>query len=282
MAGNVVFSISTEMEMDGRQLKAVKPNKDGIYTGIPLTVIGCDSRNNVNYEKESVISCVTDASSRFCANIKTGDMEGEWGHPFLSGDNCLERLLHIERTRVSHFFTKVYGKEENGLIIIYGDVKPFGPYKQSLIDSFEDPTRNTSFSLRSAAKVIGKSPSGVVQKRMLALVTFDAVDGPGFLMASKRYRDPAASTENFGIEVEVTEKLLNIDFSVNKKQFLDSQEYRKASGFESISIVDQRVLDAFECDKLTIKEKVLCPVGHNQFVNSTGHNVSLFDTCFGS
>ena len=279
MAGNLLFSISTELEMDGRQLKAVKPNKDGVYTGIPLTVIGCNSRNHVNYEKESVLKCLTDAQSRFCANVKTGDMEGEWGHPLLTKENCLERLLHIERKNVSHFFTRVYGKEENGLIIIYGDVKPFGPYKQCLIDSFEDPTRNTSFSLRSAAKPIGTSADGIVQKKMIALVTFDAVDGPGFLMASKRYRDPDVATES--LTPVVTDNVIRVDFSVNRKQFLDSMEYRKAAGFESI-IDDQRVLDAFGCDKITIKEKVVASIGHKRFVDESGKQISLFDTCFGS
>jgi len=280
MADNVVFSISTEMEMDGRQLKAIKPNKDGVYQGIPLTVIGCNSRNNVNYEKESVLKCLTDAQSRFCANVKTGDMEGEWGHPLLTGDKCLDRLLYIDRTRVSHFFTRVYGKEDNGMIIIYGDVKPFGPYKQCLIDSFEDPTRNTSFSLRSAAVKTGTDASGITQKKMLALVTFDAVDGPGFLMASKRYRDPSIATESF--EAKVEKARLNVDFKVSRKQFLDVQEARKAAGLESV-IVDQRVLDAFGCDKITIKEKVTVKyAGHKQFVDMEGKNISLFDTCFGS
>ena len=280
MADNVVFSITTELEMDGRQLKAVKPNKNGIYEGIPLTVIGCNSRNNVNYEKESVLKCITDPKSRFCANVKTGDMEGEWGHPLLTGKECLDRLLYIDRTKVSHCFTRVYGKEDNGLIIIYGDVKPTGPYKQCLIDSFEDPSRNTSFSLRSAAKPIGTDAAGIVQKQMLALVTFDAVDGPGFLMASKRYRDPSIATESFEAKVEKTR--LNVDFKVNRKQFLDAQAARKAAGFESV-IVDQRVLDAFGCDKITIKEKVTVKyAGHKQFVDMEGKNISLFDTCFGS
>jgi len=281
MADNVVFSISTELEMEGRQLKSVKPNKDGVYTGIPLTVIGCNSRNNVNYEKESVLKCLTDAQSRFCANVKTGDMEGEWGHPFLEGKDCLARLLYIDRKSVSHFFTRVYGKEENGIIIIYGDVKPFGPYKQCLIDSFEDPMRNTSFSLRSAAKVTGQDASGIIQKRMIALVTFDAVDGPGFLKASKRFRDPAIATES--LKPVVSDNLIRVDFSVNRRQFLDSMEYRKAAGFESIDIIDQRVLDAFECDKVTIKEKLTVKyAGHKQFVDMSGNNVSLFNACFGS
>lgn len=283
MAGNVVFSISTELEMDGRQLKSVKPDKNGIYTGIPLTVIGCNSRNFCNYEKESVLKCLTDTQSRFASNIKTGDMEGEWGHPFLNGDKqtILNRLMFIDRSKISHYFTRVYGKEENGIIIIYGDVKPFGPFKQYLIDSFEDPNRNTSFSLRSAAKPIGTDPSGIIRKRMLSLVTFDAVDGPGFLMASKRYRDPSVATES--MQVNTTDSVLNVDFSVNRRQFLDSMEYRKAVGFESVSYVDQRVLDAFGCDKVTIKDSVtLTYKGRNRFVNEAGDSVSLFDTCFGS
>lgn len=278
MADNVVFSISTEMVMDGRELKSVKPNKDGIYTGIPLTVIGCNSRNNVNYEKESVIKCLTDPNSRFCANVKTGDMEGEWGHPLLEGKDCLDRLLYIDRKCVSHCFTKVYGKEQDGMIIIYGDVKPFGPYKQSLIDSFEDPTRNTSFSLRSAAVKIGQTPDGIVQKRMLSLVTFDAVDGPGFLMASKRYRDAAVANEN--LHATISNEGLNVDVSASRKQYLDSIERRKTAGCESV-ILDQRVLDAFGCDKITIKEHVIKYVGHQQFVDASGKNVSLFDMCFG-
>ena len=279
MAENVIFSISTDMEMEGRQLKAIYPNKDGVFTGIPLTVIGCNSRNNVNYERESVLKCLTDEKARFAANIKTGDMEGEWGHPLLEGDKCLSRLLYIDRTRVSHYFTRVYGKEENGLTIIYGDVKPFGPYKQNLIDSFQDPTRNTSFSLRSAAIPIGKDATGIVKKRMLSLVTFDAVDGPGFLMASKRFRDPAVATESF--KPIVTDNIIQLDFSVNKRQFLDTQEYLKASGFESI-VTDQRVLDAFGCDKITIRDKVTVKyAGHKQFVDEAGNNVSLFDACFG-
>lgn len=280
MADNVVFSITTELEMDGRQLKSVKPDKNGIYKGIPLTVIGCNSRNNVNYEKESVLRCITDPNSRFCANVKTGDMEGEWGHPLLNGEKGLDRLLYIDRARVSHRFTKVYGKEENGLIIIYGDVKPFGPFKQCLIDAFEDPNLNASFSLRSAARKIGQDPSGIIQKEMLALVTFDAVDGPGFLMASKRYQDPSVATES--MEVLSNNNILNVDFKVNRKQYLDATVYRKAVGFETV-LTDQRVLDAFGCDKITIKEKVsLKYVGHNQFVDMQGKNVSLFDTCFGS
>ena len=32
----VVFSISTDLEFRGRQLKALKPDANGVFTGIPL------------------------------------------------------------------------------------------------------------------------------------------------------------------------------------------------------------------------------------------------------
>lgn len=280
MANNIVFSISTQMEMEGRQLKAVKPNKDGVYTGIPLTVIGCDSRNKTNYERESVLRCITDVESRFAANVSTGDMEGEWGHPFLSGQS-LDRLMHIERTRVSHYFTRVYGKDMgNGVIMIYGDVKPFGPYGQYLKESFEDSSRNTSFSLRSAAKVIGNK-NGITQKQMIALVTFDAVDGPGFLKASKRFRDPDIATESWnGHLTEDIANAYNVDIEVTKPEFLKSQESLKMAGEESI-ITDQRILDAFGCDKITIRNKVISRVGR-RFCDESGKDICLFDQCFGA
>lgn len=280
MANNVVFSISTQTEMDGRQLKALKPNKDGIYTGIPLTVIGCNSRNNVSYEKESVLKCLTDAQSRFAANVATGDMEGEWGHPFLSGQNCLDRLLYIDRTRVSHYFTKVYGKDVgNGLLMIYGDVKPFGPYKQHLIDSFEDASRNTSFSLRSAAVKTGMR-DGITQKKMLALVTFDAVDGPGFLNASKRYRDPDVAAENFAVNLD-PKNHYDVEIVASKDDYLKSQESLKVAGLESI-ITDQAVLDAFQCDKVTIRENVFVRNAKGDLVDKNGIRPSLFGLMFNS
>jgi hypothetical protein len=278
---NVVFSISTQMEMEGRQLKALKPNKDGVYTGIPLTVIGCDSRNNCSYEKQSVLQCLTDMKSRFAANVTTGDMEGEWGHPFLAGDTSLERLLFIDRKNVSHFFTKVYGVDcGNDIIMIYGDVKPFGPYGKYLEDSFQDGMRNTSFSLRSAAAKIG-TKNGIVQKKMLSLVTFDAVDGPGFLKASKRFRDPNVATESYGIALDPSRKfdVADVELTADKEQFLKTQEKLQSVGQESI-ITDQRILDAFMCDKITLRDTVLTRGTSTKVFTSEGKPVSLFDMCF--
>lgn len=278
MSSNVVFSISTEMEMEGRQLKAVKPNKDGIYEGIPLAVLGCKSRNNVTYETDSVISCLTDGSGRFASNVATGDMEGEWGHPFLHGDATLDRLLYIDRTRLSHYFTKVYGKKtDDGLIMIYGDVKPFGPYGQYLKESFEDPNRNTSFSLRSAAVKTGVS-NGVTNKKMLALITFDAVDGPGFLKASKRFRDPDVATESLGLDLDPY-RGYDVEIPVDREKFMHAQESLKTAGLESL-ITSQAILDAFQCDKVIIREKIYAKDGIGKLLNPDGTVASPFGLMF--
>lgn len=265
MNNNVVFSISTSLEMEGRQLKAVKPDKDGVYKGIPLTVIGIASRNRVNYERGSVLNCITNASGRFTANVTSGDMEGEWGHPLIATKDDLSRLLYIDRTKVSHYFKRVYGVENNDVIMVYGDVVPFGPFGSYLKASFEDPKRNTSFSLRSAARVTGQS-GNITNKTMLALVTFDAVDGPGFLQASKRFRDESATE--------------SIDIDVNKEDYVGACESLAAVGQESI-ITDQMVLDAFGCDCIRVRNKVLAKTVNGQYVGPNG-NESLFGAMFGN
>ena len=272
----VVFSISTDLEFRGRQLKALKPDANGVFTGIPLTVIGMNSRNNVNYDRASVIDCLTNENSRFCMNLRSGDLEGEWGHPLFSVDpkKMINRLLYLDRGRVSHHFTKVYAKEtDNGNLIVYGDVKPSGPYGKYLKENFEDPTRNTSFSLR-AATIVTRKEGGITYKRMLAMLTFDAVDGPGYVEASKRFRDP--SLEGLGIHVDDN----NVDINVSKEDFLEATEALKSSGLES-KIVDQAVIDAFGCDEVVVKEKVLRKVDGRVFVDCDGNRVSIFDRAFG-
>ncbi len=265
MENKVVFSISTQLEMEGRQLQSVKPDKNGVYKGIPLTVIGVPSRNRVDYVKESVMNCITNAQGRFCANVTSGDMEGEWGHPLIKTKEDLPRLLYIDRTRLSHYFTNVYGVDTGaGGIIVYGDVVPFGPYGEYLKLAFEDPKRNASFSLRSAARVVGQSGMNV-RKEMLALVTFDAVDGPGFLKASKRFRDQGSATESLDVEVD-------------KEGYTSAVESLQAVGQESI-IRDQQVIDAFGCDYVKVRDIIMTKTCKGQFIGNQG-NVSLFGAMF--
>lgn len=280
MAGNkVIFEVATELEMNGRQLKALKPDKDGIYKGIPLTVIGQKSRNNVYYDPQSVIQCMTDPNSRFVMNLKSGDLEGEWGHPLLSSKDPNEivgRLLYLDRKCVSHHFTRVYAEDiGGGKYIVYGDVKPSGPYGKTLSENFQDPTRNVSFSLRSATTVTGQR-DGITFKKMLVLFTFDAVDGPGYAEACKRYQHAGVE----GLETSFGDDGACVEYSASKKDFLSALESFKLAGHES-KIVDQRILDVFGCDEVVVKDRVLRRIGPSGYANPDGTRVSLFDHAFG-
>ena len=279
MANKVIFEVATELEMNGRQLKALKPDKDGVYKGIPLTVIGQQSRNHVYYDPQSVIQCMTDPNSRFVMNLKSGDLEGEWGHPLLDPKDpqkIISRLLYLDRKNVSHHFTKVYAEDiGNGKYIVYGDVKPSGPYGKTLDENFQDPTRNVSFSLRSATSITGQR-DGVTFKKMLVLFTFDAVDGPGYAEACKRYQHAGVE----GLEANFDSDGACVEVNASKQDFLSALESFKLSGYES-KIVDQRILDVFGCDEVVIKERPLRRIGTSGFADLDGSRVSLFDHAFG-
>ena len=184
----LLFSIQTMQVKDGKALRAMEPNKDGVYENVPLGAIGIASRNAAFYEPQSVAQCMSSPNSAFYKKLIEGNLRGEWGHPLIKTREDLARVVHIDMSRVSHAITKIETREssDGSFVIIYGDIKPTGPYGKDLDTSFKDPTINTSFSLRSLCSK--PTPMGNVQKkRMLSMVTFDAVDGPGYEIASKRY-----------------------------------------------------------------------------------------------
>ena len=236
MTGNVIFSVSTQMEMEGRQLKALKPDKNGWFKGIPPTM------------------------------------------PKIA---MLERLMRIERKNVSHRISRVYGKNgDDGLIIVYGDVKPFGPMGQYLKEEFEDPTMDAAFSLRSACVKYGQD-GGIIKKKMLSLVTFDAVDGPGYLKASKRWVDASIGNEGLSTQLSASLEGYDKEIEVTQKDVKEAQEHLLAAGVESCVVTSQRVLDAFCCDKVIIKDRVIGKLGKGNFTDGN-KPVSVFDLCFNS
>lgn len=270
MDNNMVFSISTQMVLEGRELKSVEPDSEGVYRGIPLTAIGINSRNNVNYDPRSVVRCITTVTNRFNVNLVEGNLEGEWGHPLVTKKEELPRLLYIDRTRISHYFRHVYAKKSasGDYIIVYGDLVAFGPYGQYLRESFADKKRNTCFSLRSAAKVTG-TDGPITYKEMLALVTFDAVDGPGFAIAGKRNSD-----------IDAVQSMEAIDIPADREDLKASMEALKLSGVESI-ITDNQLLDIFQSNQIRIRENVVAVYDEkaHALITPKGRS-SLFGTCF--
>lgn len=258
------FSIQTLQNMDGKSLKALTPDKNGVYHDVPVAVLDKVSRNNKYYEPDSVIKCIVDPSSRFNLCLREGALCGEYGHPFVEhNDSEIERIAKIEQTRVSHHFLKVYSKDAGDNVIIYTDLKPSGPYGDILDRDFKDPTLNNGFSLRSLCAKI--SMDGVVMRqKMLMLVTFDAETGCGYPEASKRY---SLSNEGLSIETSIDALVANRSALIN-------------TGLESIT--NERVFDMLGTDKVAVlnKEELICEVASSKFYNNNGP-VSLFHKLYG-
>ena len=230
----ISFDISSALMSPNNQ-KSLKPDKDGVYRGIPFMVLGKVSANKKEYEINSMVEAIADPKSMFYRKLVSGQLEGEWWHPLTGNDEAaLTRIVKIERNNVSHHIHRVYTGEptEQGHIIVYGDIEPTGPYGQYLKESLENPRMNTAFSLRSLVSTLGEK-DGIVKQRVIVLVTIDAVDAPGYAEASKVH---VGGFEGNTFEVDL-----------NKYGTLLKQEI----GFENLH--DQQLLDMLEQDKVTIQ-----------------------------
>jgi hypothetical protein len=274
MSRDLIFSIQTVVTPGNNGLRALFPNKDGFYTGVPLAVIGLPSRNGFMYDGPAFIAAMNNPNTLFYKSVVEGNLEGEWGHPTLpkTDKEAMERLLSIDRNNTSHYFSKIWTEPvSGGYTVVYGNVKPCGPKGQFLHESFQDPHRDTAFSLRSATGEPYRISDKVYGKKIIAMCTFDAVGTPGFAQASKRF---AIGTESFSQMIEETDIFrLGIEHAISDDNTL------KVVGLEHIN--SQQLCDIFQVDKLSIRTEtnVLNAVYDpttKSVVGKDGKPVSLF------
>ena len=275
MGNQIIFSIQTLENKDGKQLKAIKPNAKGIYERVPLGLFGKASRNMNRYDDMSMVRSLTDPNSRFCKLLQEGNLLGEYGHPLILSREQLPRLTYIDMDRVSHRFTKVQADGTGeGCTLLYGDVKPCGPKGPYLTESFGDPDGNTCFSMRSLTtepKIIG----GIRHREVLMMVTFDFVDGPGFEEACKRFM--ATGTEDFG-GYSVAEQY--IEYSCSMEDFIKLESAKGQHGLEAIT--SQEILDKLQENFVNIRNEVcgILDLRTKQLIMPTGKPKSVFHTVF--
>jgi len=279
MAQPFTVGVQTLITKDGGVLKSIKQDKEGFYRNVPLMVIGKPSRNGILYDPTSTMHALSNDSSRFVINLREGNLEGEWGHPMVDTSTpsraVLDRLCRIDRTLASHYIAAIRTMQtESGFTIVKGDVKPYGPYAQYLKDSMEDPNRNTAFSLRALTQDV-ETRGGITIRKVCLLVTFDAVDGPGFEEASKRYM---AATESL-TQTYVFDEGPHV--SVTGAELCASGV--KASLFSMETITDQQVLDLLKTDMVRVMHE---PVGmfdsrSRMIVRSNGERVQPFHHIYG-
>ena len=205
----IMFNVETMRVKDGHELRGVTPNSSGIYKDVPVMVLGIPSRNRSMYDVASTVKQITDSTTSFNMTMTEGSLCGEFGHPFTQAtqQQTIERMLVIDPTKVSHAILNVKTQpSENGkFILVTADIKCIGPYGKFLDESFRDNDRNTAFSLRSLTdKPVNQG--GMLMKKMMALITFDAVGGSGYEQASKRYMP--ALEHNISFEAVMASKEL--------------------------------------------------------------------------
>ena len=260
---NVAFDVSSALYSDNGA-KAMTPNANGIYQNMPVMVLGKTSRNGKNYDVDSMVYAITSKNSVFYKKLKAGQLQGEYGHPFVTEEKDLARIALVDPTKVSHIIHRVYcgPTTEKGHTIVYADIQPFGPYGQYLDASFKDPHINTAFSLRSLVAQTGTASDGSINQKVTALITIDAVDAPGYAEASKVYVD---GLEGLTVKVDNLEKNMNILANV--------------CGCESID--DQQLLDILQVNKVEIRRNVRGILNaQGKYVNTGTGKVSVFHELF--
>lgn len=203
---NVIFSIETNINQNGKKLKSLQPDNEGWYHGVPLAVVDDNiiTWNNTLHDAQSFIQCLQNPNLGFRKRLEKGDLFGEYNHPFLPSldprdPKVLARLLWLEPSKKAVHYKKIsVVKTEDGLQLVTSVLKPMGPYGQYAKEQLEDPYIDYSSSLRAISEERTKNINGkkVSYRRMIALITFDAcVPGGGYPQASKRYAN--ISLENF-------------------------------------------------------------------------------------
>jgi hypothetical protein len=187
----ISFVVETLIVRNGKKLKRLTPDEHGYYGNFPIAVIGGKTRNDTFYEAPEFLSQIQSEKSYFNMMLRDGTLYGELGHPKLdnmSHQEQLNRLVHIDESRVSHHFRKVTNGEKlsSGGTIVLADIKPHGEKGYVVKENLSEPYMNTSFSLRSITQD-RQDPSGVLYRKMRKLITFDYVLAGGYEEASKRY-----------------------------------------------------------------------------------------------
>lgn len=243
---NLVFSVQTLKTTAVGSLRSMTPDEDGFYRKVPLSVIGVPSRNNINYNVASMERAMRNPKGSFFQGVK-GGLEGEWGHPILAGLDkhaALSRLSQVDRNLVSHYIVNiVVEKSRDGdFSVVYGDVKASGSNGKHLTEAFADRNRDCSFSLRSLTSMPqARANSAIKDKSVVAMVTYDCVNTPGFELASKR--GMTGGTESMLFEEE--------DYQVGSiEDFGSVSGLAETIGYESINC--QEVLDLLESDKVAV------------------------------
>ena len=223
---DIYFTVSTCIVDDNRELGKGVRDKDGYFTDVPVAVLGTTTRNKTSYDTKSVIDNIKGPDSTFHIRLTEGTLYGEHGHPFvdLNTRMGMQRLMSLEASKESHHIRSVKVKrvDDLGIDLVLIDTKGSGPYGKYHDEAMLDPSRNIAYSLRGLSKGKLDKRTGVMNKELVSLVTFDSnVPSGGFKEASKRYM---SSTENLSYYSEdvVDQIIIPDDYGIIREVALET------------------------------------------------------------
>jgi len=228
----ISFVVEVLTIRNGRKLGRIRPDQDGYYT-VPLAVLGTPTDNRTYYEVNDFVNQLTSPDSYINKCLVDAKLFGEYGHPMIKllPENLqLPRLMLVDEKNHSHHIKKIWTGEklESGGRIIYGLIKPTGPFGSYLRDSLEDPCLNTSFSLRSIAH--STETRDLIRRKIKYLVTFDFVGAGGYSEATKRYA-PAVEVL---VDLPITHHILQTSHAA--MEHLSNTELNEIFGAKIVTI----------------------------------------------
>lgn len=271
MSGKYRFSCGELESVNGYKLRALEPDEQGFYE-IVVGCIGVPTRNKVIYDPDSVVAAMSDPQARFNICLREGYLAGEWGHPVVETKDDLSRLLRIDEHYISHYFGKIWIDETPVMINgeaayrIKAKVKPAGPYGKYLEQSLRDPYVNTSFSVRSLCLPMSGPRPGYEYRQMQIIVTFDAVNAPGFEITNKRY---VHGQESF-------------EYDVDKMALVDA--IKSQMGMEALPMITDRDVHRLYDDKsITLADSLIATntCGHRSLLLPSGEIADAASMLYG-
>lgn len=187
---NIRFTC-TQLQQSGKK-GILRPNEDGYYT---MPVGGLNVFNSAgHFYTANGAKNLFENSSQLMRRVKRGALRGEVGHPKqLPGqddDDYLMRILTIDEKNVCAHFSELWldfdnYKDTNGkpMVAIMALIAPSGPRADFLRAAFDNPKENVCFSIRSLTE--DRMRSGVYERTLRTVVTFDYVNEPGIHIAEK-------------------------------------------------------------------------------------------------
>lgn len=169
----------------------IKPNEHGEY---PIIVGALNMTNNKGeYYEASYAKHFFNEASELTRQVQKGVLRGEYGHPnqnSLTDDQYISRLLRIDEPSACCTHRKIWLDFDNyrdatgrQIIGIMSNVAPYGPYGDVLKKAFDDGREEVCFSIRCFS--FPHRVGGRIIKEIRHIVTFDYVNEPGIILATK-------------------------------------------------------------------------------------------------